>query len=165
MTRHLVSRLADRQTLQLGGIQARTLLSGSHTAGGFCILEAPIAPKTLAGPLHTHRHEDGCWYVLDGEFGAQIGDDEVHEGPGALVLAPRGVPHTYWNPGSSPATYLELCWPAGLERYLEQLGSIVAGGDDDVLDRVLALGSEFGIEMHWDSVESLTLAHGVAFAM
>jgi mannose-6-phosphate isomerase-like protein (cupin superfamily) len=67
-------------------------------------VEAPIGPKTLAGPLHTYRHEDGCWYVVEREFAAQAGDEEVHDGPGALIFAPRGIPHTYWNYGSSPAT-------------------------------------------------------------
>lgn len=136
----LVSRPADRETLQLGGIQARTLIGGQHSGAAFCIIEAPIGPKTLAGPLHTHRNEDGCWYVMDGEFAAQIGDDEVHEGPGSLILAPRGVAHTYWNPGDSPAQYLELCWPAGLERYLQQVGTIVSRGGDDILDEIVRLG-------------------------
>jgi mannose-6-phosphate isomerase-like protein (cupin superfamily) len=165
MTMQLVSRSADRPTLQLGGIQARTLIGGSHSGAAFCILEAPIGPKTLAGPLHTHHHEDGCWYVIEGDFAAQIGDDEVHEGPGSLILAPRGVAHTYWNPGTSPAMYLEMCWPAGLERYLQQLGTIVDRGGDDILDEVVSLGAEFGIDMDWGSLDILTQRHSVYFAM
>ena len=165
MTMQLVSRSADRPTHQLGGIQARTLIGGSHSGAAFCILEAPIGPKTLAGPLHTHHHEDGCWYVIEGEFAAQIGDDEVHEGPGSLIFAPRGVAHTYWNPGTSPAMYLEMCWPAGLERYLQQLGTIVDRGGDDILDEVVRLGAEFGIDMDWGSLDILTQRHSVHVAM
>jgi mannose-6-phosphate isomerase-like protein (cupin superfamily) len=165
MTMQLVSRSADRETLQLGRLQARTLIGGQHTGGAFCIIEAPIGPKTLAGPLHTHRHEDGCWYVIDGEFAAQIGDDEVHEGPGSLIFAPRGVAHTYWNPGTSPAVYLELCWPVGLERYLQQVGTIVDRGGDDIFDEIVRLGGEFGIDMDWASLDTLTQRHGIQFAM
>ncbi len=165
MTMQLVSRSADRETLQLGGIEARTLIGGHHSDAAFCIIEAPIAPKTLAGPLHTHREEDGCWYVIDGEFAAQVGDHEVHEEPGSLIFAPRGVPHTYWNPGTSPALYLEMCWPAGLERYLQRIGNIVSRGGDDAFDKILKLGSEFGIDMDWASVDTLTQKHGIEFAM
>ena len=161
MSTRPVLRLADRETLQLGGIRARILVRGEDTGGAFGIVEAPIAPKTLAGPLHTHHHEDAFWYVVEGEFAAQIGDREVHEGPGALVFAPRAVPHTYWNPGITPGMYLELCWPAGLERYLEELGPIVARGGEGILDSVVDLSGKFGIEMHWDSLDGLIQKHGL----
>src|SRR5579863_477964 len=112
MTPPVVSTPGDRLTIYLGGIQARPLISEhDHPGVGFCVIEAPIGPRTLAGPLHTHRHEDGCWYVVEGRFAAQVGDEVVSGGPGSLVLAPRGVPHTYWNPGDEPALYLEMCWP------------------------------------------------------
>ncbi len=158
-----VSRTADRETFQLGGIQARLLVTGEDNGNAFAIVEAPIAPKVLAGPLHTHSREDAFWYVVEGQFAAQIGDREIHEGPGSLVFAPRGVPHTYWNPSSSSAMYLELCWPAGLERYLEELGRIVGRGGDKLLDAVIDLGRDYGIEMHWDSLDALIKKHGLGF--
>jgi mannose-6-phosphate isomerase-like protein (cupin superfamily) len=127
--------------------------------------EAPIAPKALAGPLHTHHNEDALWYVIDGEFGAQVGEQDIHEGPGALIFAPLGIPHTYWNPGSTPARYLEMAWPAGLERYLERLGRMVSSGSNDLLSEVADLSEEFGVEMHWDSIAALMDRHGVGFAL
>jgi mannose-6-phosphate isomerase-like protein (cupin superfamily) len=160
-----VSRSVDRETFQFGGIQARILVSGEDTGGAFAIVEAPIAPKVLAGPLHTHHREDAFWYVIEGEFAAQIGEQEVREGPGAIVFAPKGVPHTYWNPGGVPGMYLESCWPAGLERYLERLGRIVGDGGDGALDAVIALSQTYGIEMHWESIEPLTEKHGVGFGV
>jgi mannose-6-phosphate isomerase-like protein (cupin superfamily) len=165
MDRTLVIRPGDGTSFQLGGIAARVLVSAGDTQGAFAIVEAPIAPRALAGPLHTHHNEDALWYVIEGEFGAQVGDQEVHEGPGALIFAPRGIPHTYWNPATTPARYLEMAWPAGLERYLEELGRMVGDPGDDPLAQVASLSDDFGIEMHWDSVASLTEKHGVGFAI
>ena len=91
-----VSRTADRETFQLGGIQARLLVTGEDTGNAFAIVEAPIAPKVLAGPLHTHSREDAFWYVVEGQFAAQIGDREIHEGPGlarpSIRIESGGVP-------------------------------------------------------------------------
>ena len=163
MTAFRVVRPGEGTSFQLGGIAARVLVSAADTDGTFAILDAPINPRTLAGPLHTHHNEDALWYVIDGEFGAQVGDEEIHEGPGALVFAPRGIPHTYWNPGSTPARYLEMAWPAGLERYLERLGARIADPGPDLLGEVAKLSERFGVEMHWDSIATLMDKHGVGF--
>lgn len=82
-------------------------------------------------------------------------------GPGTLVLAPRGVPHTYWNPGASPALYLEICWPGGLERYVEELDRIIPNSGRDLLDEVGRISATFGIEMDGSSTERLLSLHGL----
>lgn len=87
MSEQLVIRPDDGTTFQLGAIAARTIVDATKTNGGLAIVEAPIAPKMLAGPLHTHHNEDALWYVLEGEFAAQVGEREFHEGPGTVVLA------------------------------------------------------------------------------
>lgn len=63
----LVIRPGDGPSFALGGIAARILVSAGQSGGGLAIVDAPIAPKTLAGPLHTHRNEDALWYVVEGE--------------------------------------------------------------------------------------------------
>ena len=158
-----VIRPGDRPELQLGNIAARMMLSGTDCGGSLAIIEAPIGPRALAGPMHTHRNEDALWYVVEGEFGAQVGDMVFREGPGAMVLAPRGVPHTYWNPGDAPARYLEMAWPAGLEHFLAGLAHVVEDDGEDILDGVERLSKSFGIEMDWDSLPGLMEAHGVGF--
>jgi len=160
----LVIRPGDGTTFQLGGISARTIVDTTKTNGALAIVEAPIAPKTLAGPLHTHHNEDALWYVLEGEFAAQVGDRDFHEGPGTVVMAPRGIPHTYWNPGAEPARYLEMAWPAGLERFLEQMGLLAAAPTDDTLAQVENVAQQFGVDMHWDSLATLMEKHGIGFA-
>ena len=81
------------------------------TNGDFVIAEwrdsggSPGPPRLIA-PLHLHHHDDEAWYVLEGVLRFQIGNEEVEARAGACVFAPRGTPHTYWNPAPGPARYL-----------------------------------------------------------
>ena len=57
-------------------------------------------------PLHVHHADDEAWYVLEGELGFRLGDEEVVAGAGSALMAPRGTPHTFWNAGEVEARYL-----------------------------------------------------------
>ncbi|SRR5712691_1974560 len=74
----------------------------------------------LIAPLHIHRHDDEAWYVLEGRLRFRLGADEVEACAGSAVLAPRGVPHTYWNPAAEPARYL-LIMPPNVFRLVEEI--------------------------------------------
>jgi len=82
-------------------------------AGDFVIVEwtAPGGDPRPIAPLHLHRDDDEAWYVLDGTLGFRLGEEELAAGAGAAVVAPRGVPHTYWNPTADPARYLLVMTP------------------------------------------------------
>jgi mannose-6-phosphate isomerase-like protein (cupin superfamily) len=69
------------------------------------------APRPVA-PLHVHHEDDEAWYVLEGTLSFRVGDREVTAPAGAAVFGPRGLPHTYWNPGPGPARYLLVMAPA-----------------------------------------------------
>lgn len=57
-------------------------------------------------PLHIHHHDDEAWYVLDGRLRVRVGDDEYDVPAGSAIIAPRGRPHTFWNPDPDPVRYL-----------------------------------------------------------
>src|SRR5204863_9975528 len=82
-----VIRPQEGETVQLGGLGVRFIATGE----GFALVEHPIAPRTLAAPMHVHQHEDEYSYVLEGEVGVQIGDDVHYARPGDLVVKPRGI--------------------------------------------------------------------------
>jgi mannose-6-phosphate isomerase-like protein (cupin superfamily) len=44
--------------------------------------------------------------VLHRTLCVRVGDEIVEARAGSAVLAPRGTPHTYWNPGPGQARYL-----------------------------------------------------------
>ena len=68
----------------------------SHDAGddGISVIES-VAPYGDSPPLHIHRTEDELFHVLDGTMRLRVGDGELLADAGDVVLAPKGVPHTY----------------------------------------------------------------------
>jgi quercetin dioxygenase-like cupin family protein len=62
------------------------------------ICETTAEPGRLIPP-HLHDTEDEFSYVIEGRIGVLIGDDEYLAEAGSWVVKPRGIPHTYWNPG------------------------------------------------------------------
>lgn len=62
-------------------------------------------PEWMA-PLHIHHNDDEAWYVLEGTLGVRIGETTFELNKGDAIVAPRGEPHTFWNPKSSSVKYL-----------------------------------------------------------
>jgi quercetin dioxygenase-like cupin family protein len=69
-------------------------VSISDGQDGISVLEHR-APYGLSPPWHLHRTEDEVFHVLEGEFRLKLQDQERRVGPGDILLAPKGVPHTY----------------------------------------------------------------------
>jgi quercetin dioxygenase-like cupin family protein len=85
------------------------------------VIETTPAPG--AGPPLHHHDFDEAFYVLEGELTFRLREETVKAGPGDLVFAPRGVPHTFANLSGSPARQLIVCTPAGFERYFARLAA------------------------------------------
>jgi quercetin dioxygenase-like cupin family protein len=115
----------EGKAVDLGGLGVLFKVWGEETGGAFSIVEHPMEPGRLVPP-HTHQNEHELSYVLEGEFGVRIGEREYKAGPGSYVFKPKGVPHTFWNAGTEPARLLEIIYPAGLERFFEELGALAA---------------------------------------
>ena len=63
--------------------------------GRFSLVDSAGAQGDMP-PLHVHENDDELFYVLEGEINYWVGNAEPFRAePGALVFAPRGVPHTY----------------------------------------------------------------------
>jgi mannose-6-phosphate isomerase-like protein (cupin superfamily) len=80
----------------------------------------PAGPPRLIAPLHVHYSDDEAWYVLEGTLAFRLGDQEIEAPAGSAVFAPRGVPHTFWNPDSTPARYLLIMTP-NIRQMIEEL--------------------------------------------
>jgi mannose-6-phosphate isomerase-like protein (cupin superfamily) len=64
------------------------------------------AEPELIAPRHIHHQDDEAWYVLEGTLGFEIGNKLLEINAFGAVIAPRGVPHTFWNPMPTPARYI-----------------------------------------------------------
>jgi quercetin dioxygenase-like cupin family protein len=97
----------------------------------YSIVEWVAEPGAPGSSVHIHRLTDEAFYVLEGTFVFQLGEETVEASVGAFVFAPKGVVHAFWNQGPSPARMLLMMSPPGFERYLEELADgLTAAGDD-----------------------------------
>jgi quercetin dioxygenase-like cupin family protein len=96
-------------------------LRSEHSGGQVSVIETEPAPG-VGPPLHQHDFDE-AFYVLEGELTFRLRDEYVTAGPGELVFAPRGVPHTFANLSDAPARQLIVCTPAGFERYFARMAA------------------------------------------
>jgi quercetin dioxygenase-like cupin family protein len=105
----------------------RVHLRSEESGGEVSVIETRPAPGT-GPPLH-HHDFDEAFYVLEGELTFQLRDELRTVGPGELVFAPRGVPHTFANLTDKPAHQLIVCTPGGFERYFARMAAEAQGFD------------------------------------
>src|SRR3954471_3848773 len=102
----------------MADFSATVLLRSEQSDDRVGIVEITV-PAGWDGPRLHHHAFDEAFYVLDGELTSQLGDQLTTAGPGAVIFAPRHVPHTLANLADAPARYLLVCTPAGFERRFE----------------------------------------------
>jgi mannose-6-phosphate isomerase-like protein (cupin superfamily) len=101
----------------LGSETSDFILAEWSDAGG------PPGPPRWIAPLHIHHDDDEAWYVLEGSLCVRLGDEEVIANAGSAVLVPRGIKHTYWNPGPGPVRYL-LCMTPNIYRLIQSIHAL-----------------------------------------
>ena len=135
----LVEREAGER-LWFAGAEFVIRADAETTGGAFSVVEE-IDP--LDTRLHVHEREDEVFFVLEGEHVYRVGDQEFRAGPGALVFAPRGVPHAQRRVVPRTGRQLTMISPAGFEAFFRELGEADAAGRlDEAFDDV---SRRFGI--------------------
>jgi quercetin dioxygenase-like cupin family protein len=136
----------------LGMTGVRFLVGGPESGERFALVEHPMEPWALAGPLHRHRREDEYTFVLEGRIGAELGGVVVYGNPGNLIFKPRNQWHTFWNESDQPGRVLEIISPAGFERYFEELISLEKPFQPS---KLLELAARYELEMDLSSIPRL----------
>jgi mannose-6-phosphate isomerase-like protein (cupin superfamily) len=142
---------------QLGGCDARFLVWGEESGGGFSLVEHPVPPRSLCAPLHRHAGVDEYSFVLEGRMGALLGGQIVYAEAGELAFKPRDEWHTFWNAGDEPCRILEIIAPAGFEHFFREFDARMRAGSFDVDD----LSRRYGIEFDMESVPRICAEHGL----
>lgn len=151
----------DRVTLS-GGVGVVFKVPGSLTSGRLAIVEHPVPVDALVVP-HSHTKEDELSYVLEGEIGVMIGDREFIAPTGSYVFKPRGIPHSFWNNGTTPARLIELIFPSGLEDGFREMAALtidmaMAGQDRE---RRSAISARYGTTPHFDLLQEFAQRHRI----
>jgi quercetin dioxygenase-like cupin family protein len=151
----------DMVTLQ-GGVGVVFKVPGSLTSGQLAIVEHPVPLDALVVP-HQHTKEDELSYVLEGEIGVMIGDQEFIAPTGSYVFKPRNIPHAFWNNGTTPARLIELIFPSGLEDAFREMATLsidraMAGMD---AARRSEISARYGTTPRFDLLPAFAERHGI----
>lgn len=103
------------------------LLNGSlrHPDADIVLVEGEIEgnsgeDRMLIAPYHIHHADEEIFYILSGQIGFVVGDDEFIAAAGDAVLVPPGAVHTWWSASESPARYL-IAMPKRLDGLITTL--------------------------------------------
>ncbi|HEY2477154.1 MAG TPA: cupin domain-containing protein [Solirubrobacterales bacterium] len=113
----------EGENFEMGGSSLSLKATSENTDGAFFLSETVVEPGFAGPPLHIHHKLTDMFYVLEGALTFRIGDDTVEGPAGTFVCAPPGVRHTFSNPSSEPARFLNFNVPGGFETYMRELAA------------------------------------------
>ena len=70
-------------------------ISGKDTGGALAVLEQTGFSPKGGPPLHIHPLQYELFYVIEGEYRFQVGDDQHELKAGDTIFLPRQVPHAF----------------------------------------------------------------------
>ena len=103
----------DRFGEQRGlGISVITFKVVPQDSNGLLVIENSFRAK--GGPArHLHHTQDEWFYVVEGEFVIEVGQERFDMKPGDSLLAPRQAPHVWAYVGDTTGRMLIAFMPAG----------------------------------------------------
>ena len=123
--------------IKLKGVNTNVLdvkISGTDTDGGLAIFEQTSLSPGRGTPLHVHPSQDEVFYVLEGTYYFQVGEEKYHLKTGDSIFLPRKVPHA-WTQMAETGKMMVILQPAGK---LESFFVTMAGMDHEPSKEELA---------------------------
>jgi len=99
------------------------LLTGSDTAGRFCLIDMHI-PHGGGPPPHRHDFEE-TFSILEGELEFTFRGTALVLRAGETVNIPANAPHQFRNSSAEAVRLLCICSPAGQEEFFLSVGVAV----------------------------------------
>jgi quercetin dioxygenase-like cupin family protein len=104
-------RLGEHHTIGVSTTAYKVLTTDSSCAL-FLFEHRNAAGKRGGPPRHLHNNEDEWFYVIEGQYIAEVGSTRVELKPGDSILGPREVPHAWAFVGETPGRVLIAFTPA-----------------------------------------------------
>ena len=127
-----------------GGTTVR--ISSRQTDGAYCVCEMTTMPGDGVS-RHVHDRDEEFYYILEGAYEMQAGDERFTAEAGSLVVIPRDVPHQFRNAGKVPARALMIFRPGGFDELGDEMRQASAAGTLDAKQRQ-AIFTKWGV--HFD---------------
>jgi quercetin dioxygenase-like cupin family protein len=83
---------------KMKGVTQNTLdikISGLDTENDLAVFEQTGLTPNGGPPLHIHPHQDEWFYVIEGEYLFQVGEDKHQMKAGDTIFLPRNVQHAF----------------------------------------------------------------------
>ena len=143
--------------IQLKGVNSNILdvkISGRDTDGDLAIFEQTSLSQGKGTPLHLHHSQDEIFYVLDGSYYFQVGEEKFNLIKGESIFLPRKVPHA-WTQISEKGKMTVILQPAGkLEDFFVTMAALDHEPTKNELEKIFAdndmqvVGPPLKIEKH-----------------
>ncbi len=113
-------------------------ISAKDTENGLAVFEQTGLSPYGGPPLHIHPFQDEWFYVVEGEYLFQVGEDQYEMKPGDTIFLPRKVKHAFiqlTDQGKMIVSYL----PAGkMEAFFEATDQWTAPPSKEEIIKVFA---------------------------
>lgn len=70
-------------------------ISGKDTGEDLAVFEQTGLTPNGGPPLHVHPHQDEWFYVIEGDYLFQVGDEKMNLQKGDTIFLPRNVQHAF----------------------------------------------------------------------
>jgi quercetin 2,3-dioxygenase len=98
-------------------------VSAKDTGGLFSVFEYEGLAK-MGPDLHMHLKQDETFYILEGEYLFQVGDEKHTLKTGDTIFLPRNIPHT-WLQLTDKGKLMYMLQPAGkMEEFFKKMNSL-----------------------------------------
>ena len=132
------------------------------TGGSVSVVEHTLVPGALGAAPHKHTHEEEVSYVLEGQLAVLQGDDLTIAAAGDYVVKPRGIFHTFWNPGAETVRFIEVISPGGFENYFAELAPLIPVDGPPDMEALFALAGRYGLEFDMSRLPEIAEKYGVS---
>jgi len=126
----------SEETIRIGPIEVRFLLTGEDSSGSVSVFEFSVpAGQKLAAPSHKNNDYEEVLYGINGVLTWTVDGTPIEVGPGQVLCIPRGAVHRFDNLGGTDVKQLAVITPAVMgPAYFREAAEVInaaAGGPPD----------------------------------
>lgn len=126
---------------KMKGVTLNTLdlkISGKDTNGELAVFEQTGQTPKGGPPLHIHIDQDEWFFVTEGEYLFQCGEEKFHMKAGDTIFLPRNVPHAFVQLTESARTVVSYM-PAGkMDEFFAVTDTWTSPPSSELVERVFA---------------------------
>jgi mannose-6-phosphate isomerase-like protein (cupin superfamily) len=117
----------EGKTYQLGRLTITFKTTAVDNAAAYTLCEA-IEPPGWSAALHRHPTYDETHIICEGRYACELGGERLELGPGDMMFAPKGIPHSIKNVGAATGRELIISSPGGIfDAFIDEAAAALSG--------------------------------------